>query len=160
MAMSASPTNGLVFPEATVERIAFGSPIGSARIAVAATAVPWLPPTATTAASRPARSWSSSSRAAPRPIASIAAARSPSERSVWRLAPAAPATAAAPTSARALRPVADSDVVDARRPAGVGQARDEPGDLARLRVERAEHGDVPCGHAPTSTRSPTDWNSR
>ena len=59
-----------------------------------------------------------------------------------------------------LRFVADSDVVHARRPAGVGQARDQPGDLARLGVERAEHGDVPCGHAPTSTRSPTDWNSR
>ena len=104
MAMSESPTNGRTFPEATVERIALGSPIGKARMAVAATAVPWLPPTATTAASRPARSSTSSSRPAPRPIASMAAARSPSERSVARLAPAASATAAAPTSASGCGP--------------------------------------------------------
>jgi hypothetical protein len=51
--MSVQPTYKLVSPEATVETINFGTPIGSCRIAWVAIAVPPVPPSAPIAASRP-----------------------------------------------------------------------------------------------------------
>ena len=74
---SVEPTYGLVSPDATVETISFGTPTGSARIACVASVVPPVPPSAPIASSRPSASSRRTISAAPRPIASIAAPRSP-----------------------------------------------------------------------------------
>ena len=50
---STEPTYGLVSPDATVETISFGTPIGSSRIACVASAEPPEPPSAPIASSRP-----------------------------------------------------------------------------------------------------------
>jgi hypothetical protein len=77
-----------VSPEAIVETISFGTPMGSARIACVAIAVPPEPPSARMPSSRPSSCSRRTTASAPRAIASTAAPRSPNATS----APAARAT--------------------------------------------------------------------
>ena len=91
---STEPTYGLVSPDATVETMSFGTPIGSRRIAVVAIAEPPEPPSAPIASSRPSE-WSRvTTSAAPRAITSTAAPRSPAAASAATSPPAAAATSA------------------------------------------------------------------
>ena len=77
---STEPTYGLVSPDATVETISFGTPIGSCRIAWVTSAEPPEPPSPPIASSRPS-AWSRfTTSAAPRAIVSTAAPRSPAAR--------------------------------------------------------------------------------
>src|SRR4051812_10620328 len=94
---STEPTYGLVSPDATVETISFGTPIGSARMAWVTSAEPPEPPSPPTASSRPSAYRRFTISAAPRAIVSTAAPRSPAAASTAGSAPTA-----APTSARAI----------------------------------------------------------
>ena len=96
---SFAPTYGDTSPDAIVDTISFGSPIGKSRTARAAIEDPPLPPTASTASTRPAASSSAATTAAPSPISVTAAPRSPASRSISSDAPAASATRSAGMSA-------------------------------------------------------------
>jgi hypothetical protein len=98
---STEPTYGLVSPDATVETMSFGTPIGSSRIAWVTRAEPPEPPRPPIASSRPS-AWSRFTiSAAPRAIVSIAAPRSPAEARASASAPTAAATSSRVTSGAA-----------------------------------------------------------
>ncbi len=98
---STEPTYGLVSPEATVETISFGTPIGNSRIAWVTSAEPPDPPRPPIASRRPS-AWSRFTiSAAPRAIVSTAAPRSPARASSPTSAPAAAATSSRGTSGEA-----------------------------------------------------------
>ena len=75
-AMSLLPMYGRMLPEATVETMSFGNPMGSPRMAMEPMAVPWFPPIAIAPSRRPDRKRSSRQRAAPAPIRSMIRCRS------------------------------------------------------------------------------------
>src|SRR5918998_1158484 len=87
--MSTAPMYGLVSPDATVETMSFGTPTGRSRIARAATDELPDPPSDSAPSTRPSPCSRRSTSAAPRPMASIAAPRSPASRSAAWSAPAA-----------------------------------------------------------------------
>ena len=95
---STAPTYGRVSPEATVETISFGTPIGSSRIACVTSADPPDPPSPPIASRRPSAWRRLTISAAPRAMAAIAAPRSPAAASAAASAPAAAATSSRVTS--------------------------------------------------------------
>ena len=98
---STEPTYGLVSPEATVETISFGTPMGSLRIACVTSADPPEPPRPPIASSLPSTWRRSTISAAPRAIVSTAAPRSPAAARDATSAPAAAATSSRVTSGAA-----------------------------------------------------------
>ncbi len=135
---STEPTYGLVSPEATVETISFGTPIGSCRIAYVASDEPPEPPRPPIASSLPSACRRLTTSAAPRAIVSTAAPRSPASARAWTSAPAAAATSSRVMSGVGERLSDDAGVdehdVDVVLPDSIG----EECVLLPLRVERAE----------------------
>ncbi len=141
---SVAPTYGRVSPEASVETISFGTPTGRPRIACAAIDELPEPPTERMPSSRPSACKRRTISAAPRPIASTAAPRSPASRSAADVGPGGGRDLLlAHVGLRQRLEHARVDQHDVH--ALLAQPRAQVVVLLALRVERAEQDDG--GHA-------------
>ena len=147
IAMSTAPTYGDTSPEATVETISFGSPIGSARMAAVAIVVLPDPPAASTPSHRFVACSASTVARAPSAIADTAAPRSPASRSCCQLRAAGARHLVGRDGREVVVVLADAAVDDDHVDAAVTETIAEERALGALRVERPDQDDG--GHRST-----------
>src|SRR5690606_21845956 len=122
IATSFAPTYGVTSPDAIVDTISLGTPIGRSRTARAAMDDPPLPPTASTASTRSSPAMTA---AAPSPMAVTAAPRSPASRSASIEAPPASATRSAGPPAAPPRGRAPASTSPASHPSSRTRSRSQ-----------------------------------
>ena len=141
IAMSTAPTYGATSPDAMVETISFGRPIGSARIAAVAIVVLPEPPAASTPSHCfVARSASTVARA-PSAIAATAEPRSPAARSACEVGAAGAGHLRRRRWSRSRGVLADAGVDDDHVDAAVTETIAKERALGALRVERPDQDD-------------------
>ena len=114
---SLTPTYGATSPDATVETISFGTPVGNVCIAAAAMFVPPPPPSASAPWNRPASRNCGARRHAPRIMTSTASPRSRRARNALRESPPAAATSSAEMSgANPGSPSTPASIVSVSKP--------------------------------------------